>query len=524
MRYKGYEVDPSFIDGDNILWKLTGNGQYILGTKSGKKYFIKCSLHLRYPDKSLPEKTYQIYQDAANKIERKQELLKKAMKRLNWEDDHIVVEEDNFWDTDTKRFVTITACVPDALSNDYDYTVLSPSGFMELAKSLTELLCTIHDCHVIHGDLKEKNIIITKRNDKYIPYLIDFDSSYMDNEIPEYDSIGGSEGYTSPEILKYSSEEGASLPSTITPATDIFTLALIFHRLWTKKFPGVDDEGYSVGLAVYFDKEITIDNKFDVKIGTKHNSTLKGLIKWMLVKDYTKRPSANEVLDVLNDRLEVPFKYEYEFDENKFNFTLWDGDSYLIELVPIETFIEKKVKSFNKINLGSGADRLKYHLTYADNTEKNVSALELCDLGLAKKKEVVIDEPWPEHQITFVSPEVLLEKGCIKIKRVQYGSNKRYLVTTTKGTTTDYSFRSLKDQGLAIGKTIEVSSDTPWPEDGTNYNQEKLQSLNIYSISRVEFGGDHYYHVVYNEMVDGKRKEINYVPGRNLVIMGLIKK
>ena len=42
MNYKGYEVDSAYIEGGDIKWAHVGsNGDAIIGTKGGKKYFIK---------------------------------------------------------------------------------------------------------------------------------------------------------------------------------------------------------------------------------------------------------------------------------------------------------------------------------------------------------------------------------------------------------------------------------------------------------------------------------------------------
>ena len=259
MKYNGvFVVDPAFLDGDTILWKITGNGEYIIATKGGKKYFVKRNMHIRYPTKGLPKAVFDKYKLTADAMQKKQERLRMLMTGLDWTKDHIVVEEENFWDSEG-RFITITPCISSALPDNYDFTSLSLASFLQLAKSVSEAVEKLHAHNVIHGDLKGKNIVVTQNGYDYVAYLIDFDSSYPTDEIPDWESIGGSEGYQSPEIMLYGLEEGAASKDTITTATDIFSLGVVFHKWWAGSFPCVDLEHGSVGAAVYLDKTVTID-------------------------------------------------------------------------------------------------------------------------------------------------------------------------------------------------------------------------------------------------------------------------
>ena len=106
MRYHGeYEVDPSFINKDGrIKWRLTGNGEYILGRKGGKTFFIKRNIHVRKPAGGEPKLVREKYKAEADALEKKQNRLKKLMAGLSWDKDFVVVEEENFWD-DEKMFV-----------------------------------------------------------------------------------------------------------------------------------------------------------------------------------------------------------------------------------------------------------------------------------------------------------------------------------------------------------------------------------------------------------------------------------
>ena len=69
MNYHGYEVDPSFIVGCKIDWKLTGNGEFVFGSKGGKRYFIKRNIHVRYPAKDLSDDVRKKYKPEADYLE-----------------------------------------------------------------------------------------------------------------------------------------------------------------------------------------------------------------------------------------------------------------------------------------------------------------------------------------------------------------------------------------------------------------------------------------------------------------------
>ncbi len=523
MKYNGtYEADPAFLEGGAIKWRSTGNGEYIIASKGGKKYFVKRNMHVRYPSRGEPKAVYEKYKVKADALQKKQERLRALMRGLKWETDHIVAEEENFWDSD-KMFTTVTPCIPDALPDSFDYTGLSLREFLQLALSAAKALEVLHAHGVIHGDLKGKNILVTARGGAYTPYLIDFDSSYPADEIPDWEGIGGSDGYQSPEVMLYGSDEGAAPKETITAATDIFSLGVVFHKWWAGAFPGVDLERGSVGAAVYLDKDVTIDKKFNVRIGGGCGATLQSLINWMFAKDPAERPTAKEVTQVLSDLSEVPEKFHKGNDEKPFDGALWDTHKRIAELLPVSDLKAKGIKSLKRINEGSSSMNLKYRVVMEDGTERTMTISELCDAGYAVSKGAELEAPWEEHLIEFEPAEAIAKKGYVQIRRKQLAFRKRYLITTVSGMEIDKGYEWLITEGLAHPKSVEIDADTPWPEHGTRYDPENMARLNVKSISRMEVGGEHRYRIVYNTIVDGKNKVNERVPANNLKLMGFIK-
>lgn len=520
MKYYDYEINPEFVSGSRINWKTTGNGEYIFGSKRGSLYFIKRNINLRFPTKDDSKMVYDKKKAATDAAMEKQKSLRRQMKDLSWKTDHIVVEEDNFGDYEN-MFVTVSAFIPDILPGNFDYSVLSFTEYMDLVKEFANILYKIHSRNVIHGDLKEGNVPVLKKGGKYIPYLIDFDTSYLATAIPTWESIGGTDGYQSPEIMLYFFEEDEGDSSTITPATDIFTMALVMHRWWTGRFPGVESAGCAVGAAVYGDEEISIDRKFDIKIGDNCGATLMSLINWMLTKDPMKRPTAFEVMNVLFDRIEVPDEFHVGKDDKPFDKEVWARHKLVAELYSVDQLKSKGIKSLKRQNVG-GAKGLKYEVVMKDGKSSILSIDEMINSGYAKRIPAFLEAPWDEHNIEFISPEEISKKGYARITRLSSSRDKRYLITQISGFEFNDNYKWLLKEGLAKTKTIApdyvpVTGDKPWPEHGVMFVPEAMVRFGIVKISRVELGCEHRYKVEYKDKVS------NNVNGNNLRLMGVIK-
>lgn len=421
MRYEFFKVDPAFVTEGTIRWTTTGNGEYIIGTRRGRRFFIKRNIHVIMPIPDMSEDTFAYYKPKAEQLEKKQTRLRELMSGLNWETDHIVAEEMNFWD-DSNKYVTVTACIPDPLPDDFSYPDLRKEEFLQLAQETTQAIALLHEHKVIHGDLKEKNIIVAKRATRYVPYIIDFDTAYPADAIPAWDGIGGSGGYQSPEVLIYGLANAPipKDPTTITYATDIFSLAIVFHRWWTRRFPEVPDGcRKNVGIAAYYEREILLDKKFDVAIGPNHGATLLSLLNWMLAKDPTLRPTAKEVLTVLKDECFIPEKYHKGNDAKPFDTEVWADHKCIATLLSPDELRAEGLSSLHRVKGPAGSSDLRYHIKTIRGAERDLTILELCKMGFATSKNTAYDEPWESHMIKLAPPEVLLEKGVISIKRIE---------------------------------------------------------------------------------------------------------
>lgn len=519
MDFHGYSVESKFISGSAIKWVTTGNGEFILGKKGGTTYFIKRNINTRYPNKKVHSPAvFAKYLKTAQELENKQQRLRSLMSGLRWDKDLIVAENENFWDD--SKFTTITVCVPGIMSNEQVENDLPKIAFpklLALAKRSAEVMALLHSKGVIHGDLKEKNFVVAPKGGEYYPYLIDFDSAYPADEVPPFDEIGGTPGYQSPEILEYYDSEDDSLSTIITPATDIFTLALVWHKWWTGAFPNTDKPVEDVASAITDGIKVKLDAKFDVKIGDTCGATVVSLINWMLAKDHTKRPTGEQVVKVLSDQLEVPTEFHCGGDTQPFDSELWDAHKSAGMLCSVDE-LKKKYKSFKRFNQGSGSTGLKYKSVSLSGAERIMSIDELIGEGIVESKEASLDGPWDDHGIEYISAKDVIAKGYVAIKRVELAYKKRYIVTTLGGRRFDCGKDFLITNGLATEKVLEIPSETPWPEHGTAYNPEAMALLNIIKIERMEIGGEKKYKLIRADRVT------EGVPVNNMKLMRLITK
>jgi hypothetical protein len=529
---KKYAIDPSFITDGSVKWTSTGSGVFILGEHKGHTYFIKrYTMGPRVPDKSIAEPAYSEMMNAAKWLEDKQKEIAKRFSKLSVDGDQIVVEEENFWDDDN-LFVTITRMIPGE-NKGFDYTTLDQATFVRLCVDMTILLKKIHDAGVTHGDLKEKNILIQNSGGTLIPYLIDFDSSYPSDYGTRTRADGKpmlswpvvySEGYQSPEIALYNYEdEGVIDAATITNKTDIFTMGVIFHRLWAGDFPAVIGESCAVGEAICTDQEIQLSSKFQVALGGNNNCLFSDLIMWMLEKDPANRPTAAQVIDALQDALDIS-----DYFDGCTGGGTYDTDPHALHANAIEIASKDELKKMDvkSMRKGTVGGQYKYLIKLKDGSELTLTVDEMIDRGYAKAKDTLVSDMWPAdaEKYEFVDVADIAAAGVLRIEQAQAGYKKFYSVRMRKGGGYTTSAVGLVDRGLARPKVIAASSvgvsDSPWPEHGASYNTEALQARRVINVERVTEEGENRYKLT-TRMGDGSTRE-NVVKAGYMKIMKFI--
>ena len=146
----------------------------------------------------------------------------------------------------------------------------------------------LHQRTIVHGDIKPENILISRNADDVLDaYLIDLDEGYVVGYAPSREDIVGTIGYYSPELGNYVA--GHAEGSTLTTASDIFSLALTLAEMLTGSVPGFDRNRYRTAAHALGNRQ-TLDL-------TACGEPLADLLGRMLVLDPSARPSAPEVLD-----------------------------------------------------------------------------------------------------------------------------------------------------------------------------------------------------------------------------------
>ncbi len=385
---------------------------------------------------------------------------------------------------------------------------------------MTLLIKKIHDVGITHGDLKEKNILISHSGSALVPYLIDFDSSYPSDYSTRKKKDGSSmlsypvvysEGYQSPEIAIYNFEdEGVIDPATITNKTDIFTLAIIFHRLWTGTFPAVIGDSCAVGEAVYLDGQIQIDKKFDFEIGPNSGCKFSTLLMWMLQKDSAKRPTADKILSALSDNFDISDEFESAESAGKIDTTPHDLHAKAIEICDKDVLKGMNVKVFTKITEGG---QYKYYVKLKDGTEERLTIDDVIAKGYGKAKATSLGTLWEEDAKTIEFEDVakISAMGILAIEPKQAGARKFYFVALRAGGGYTTSKTGLIDRGIAKHKVVEVApiegDDTPWPEHGTKFDSEALANRNITKVEKVVVDGDNRYKITI-KTPDGEKENI----------------
>ncbi|MBR1747937.1 MAG: hypothetical protein IJ735_07005 [Clostridia bacterium] len=537
MIYHGkYEIDPSFISDGSIMWKTTGNGEYAFGTYRGKKYFIKrFCFGPRYPSKSLPAPVYQKYLEDAGPLEEKQMEINKRLraKKLSVDTDHIVVEEESFWDDETNMFVTVTRLITDERS-DLDFSGLSQEEFLKLCFEMTTLLVKFHAAGVTHGDLKEKNFFFRDSGSGIVPYLIDFDLSYPSDYGKRKDEKGRyllgqsapySAGYQSPEICRYNGadEDSGATPEDIRETTDIFSLAVVFHKMWTGQFPTVVGDASSVGEAVENDQRIRLDTKFDFDIGPNCENKFSTLLGWMLAKDVDKRPTARQVADAIEDKLDVEEYFEEPGSLSKFDTVPHALHADSVTVRTKDALKGMGVKSFGKVVRGG---EYRYLVKKKDGTEEILTVDELINKGYAEAKKMTVDPLWERdaERYEYVDEETMEKTGLARLMRRELGFKKFYYVVYRSGRAMTVGAGDLLREGLTVKKLVELpeteSDDKPWPEDGTSYVPAAMAQRGVVKTEKVVEEGVNKYRITI--VVDGTTKT-NVVKGAFMRLMGYIK-
>lgn len=148
----------------------------------------------------------------------------------------------------------------------------------------------LHDCGIIHRDLKSKNILVCRDSGlrDWVLKISDFGSAKTSEYISgtRMSCIQGTAEYLAPEIF----EKGS------TYKTDIYSLAIILWEIFSCKEPYYELAGTDLGMMLINE---VINKNLRPNIEDIRNSRLRQLIECCWSRDENERPGAKQIFDFL---------------------------------------------------------------------------------------------------------------------------------------------------------------------------------------------------------------------------------
>jgi serine/threonine protein kinase len=272
-----------------------GMSKISFAKRGDTEYFIKEFLSPRYPVKGAPGSPESIArrQKRCDAFEAHHKKLNDAIGSKCAFGGNLVYAVD-FFRAETSYY-KITEKIDVASLTSKDISKLPLDKILIILKTVTHSLKILHDLNIVHGDLKPDNILIKQtKTGGYTTKLIDFDNSYFSEYPPENkEEVVGTPEYYSPELATYiKTGETDEDRKTLTVQSDIFALGIIFTEYLTGEKPKFNSKYNYTWEAIIDHSSINIK-------GGGRTIKLKELLCLMLQKEKEKRPSIEEVFNIL---------------------------------------------------------------------------------------------------------------------------------------------------------------------------------------------------------------------------------
>ena len=438
-------------------WKNNSSSKTVIGTKDGKKYFLKKYVAIVKPlnNGSLSARGMALAEARFNKFKGIRESINREIRSFAKPGGDIVIPVDEFMDEN--NYVEASEFITDKVDDDKLEDVIKSLDLAARKKLLitaTGALKTVHLHNIVHSDLKLKNVLLVKNaHGGYSAKLIDFDNSYFLGNLP--DEPGGDIYYYSPELALLSQhsddlEERAPFEADMTVKSDIFSLGLIFHFYLTgEQVTYADLPENLIRLkekGKLLSPTVVLLNGGKIVISDKiKDPALYRLVTSMLQLKHEDRPDTSEVYKTLilggdsRPIEETPRSDESSIPSSGFD-SPWEEDNieFNIDFIKTRGFvsIKRKVQGANKgydfYTKGSSSPRFlikKTVLMFGFATE---IGKEFPKKELKPVEESSICEPYPEHNIIF-DEELIRSRGYVSVQRIVQNGQNKYKLLDSKG-------------------------------------------------------------------------------------------
>jgi serine/threonine protein kinase len=281
---RGYRVvtKPTNADAGKCLWAFA--------EKDGEEFFIKEFLDPKRPKPDTMGTVADTQRRLAEceRFERRHRQVAALLREDHLRAGNLVLTRDFF--AEGTRYYKVTKCIRGV---DVRPQELEPPRQLLLLRTLVESLRLLHECGIVHGDLKPENVLLyqPRRSDLYTAKLIDFDDAYPAGDPPARDLIGGNPRYGAPEWLLYLGGDRSVVAEQLTTAVDMFAFGLLIHTYLCGTLPAFADSCDSPAAAVVTGAPLIWDPWLDKKFVP--------LLRALTDADPTSRPDAVETSEVL---------------------------------------------------------------------------------------------------------------------------------------------------------------------------------------------------------------------------------
>ncbi|KAI8930876.1 hypothetical protein NX059_011893 [Plenodomus lindquistii] len=175
---------------------------------------------------------------------------------------------------------------------------LSPSVKYQICRDVASGLDAVHDCLLIHGDLKPENVLIFQSGSgRYTAKLADFGLTINeDEESPDLHAMGGTAGWQAPEV-----ENGDLIDGHLKIQTDSFSYGLLMWSVFLHKgnAPSSDRSVSRRSIALEEVKSLLS------YIGERHYRLLRETLSQLLQDNPSERPTRLEEILAAADEMQI---------------------------------------------------------------------------------------------------------------------------------------------------------------------------------------------------------------------------